>query len=214
MTAASLTFSFFLILAIQIVCRASLLCNGDFENFGLVPDTNGQKIQSVFSDSSCWYNMNGGFLIAKIVNLDSSTTVEFTTGFPSVLCQDVQVTPGNNYQLNFSILNQNQVLSSEMTVSINSVPIYNLETLGQLSLTNGSANFVAKSILAQICFEPNFSMNMSSSTMGPCIDNITLEDITAAFYINNNTNTSAMNSAANSTSNFSSYSRTENSDRF
>lgn len=52
----------------------SLICNGDFEGYGLVPDyTKAWVFLFVNSDYSCWYNEIGGPVEVKI-NINPYTT--------------------------------------------------------------------------------------------------------------------------------------------
>ena len=65
---------YLLILAI-LAQSASLICNGDFEQYGLAANSIGLAWVYINSDYSCWYNKIGGVVEVKIFSPISTSMV-------------------------------------------------------------------------------------------------------------------------------------------
>lgn len=86
--------------------KSVYICNGDFEQYGLIPDINGLAFNFFPSNYSCWYNSIGEVIEVNIIGFLTSSLAELAHNYKYILCQNVQLISGTHYQLNFSVYNQ------------------------------------------------------------------------------------------------------------
>ena len=135
----------------------------------------GAEYVGILPDYSCWYDRGGGPLeVQKKVNMNTSKIAELSYRYPYVLCQNVSLTVGQGYQLNFTVFNPALIEISEILVLINGVNTFNHTTLNQFNRSQASFNFTAASANTQICFDYFLNMTWTNHTIGPSLDNITL----------------------------------------
>ena len=82
------------------------VCQGDFEGYGLVPDSYGYSFDFFASNYSCWYNSIGEVIEVNTIGFLTSSMVELAHDYPYILCQNILLVSGTHYQLNFSVYNQ------------------------------------------------------------------------------------------------------------
>ena len=116
----------------------------------------------------------------KLVTTTETKVVELAYYSPNVLCQNVTtLVIGSMYQLNFTVYNNRfNMYTSEVRVLINNKAAFNHTTLGALGFSNASYIMTAPSTNTQICFNYSLIPGWADPSVGPCLDNITLE-----FYI-------------------------------
>ena len=108
--------------------------------------------------------------------------VELASNSPNILCQNVTtLVIGNIYQLNFSIYNHLTMFISEIGVLINSQPAFNHTTVGENTFSNASYIMTAKTTDTQICFNYSLAPTWNVPSVGPCLDNVTLESYVPIF---------------------------------
>lgn len=87
--------------------------------------------------------------------------------------------------LNFTVFNPINMTISEILVLIDGVNNFNRTTLNQLNRSRAFLNFTAASAKTQICFDYFLNMTEGNHTIGPSLDNLTLQ-IYPPSPINNN----------------------------
>lgn len=164
----------FISFALLLSPTLGIVCNGDFEGYGLVWDPTGPVSSYFNSNYSCWYNAIGNEVKIKLFSIMTTSVTELTHSFrPCILCQDVVLAAGKSYRLSFNIYNQPQVTSSTVFVKINNNTIYNFTTLNPSNFTLTSTVFMADTNLTQLCFDQTVVL-LITAPIGVCLDNITL----------------------------------------
>lgn len=90
--------------------------------------------------------------------------------------------------LNFTVFNLINMTISEILVLIDGVNNFNHTTLNQSNRSRAFFNFTAASASTQICFDYFLNMTEGNHTIGPSLDNLTLQ-IYPPSPINNNSTT-------------------------
>ena len=170
------TLILFLMIHLITNSNSNLICNGDFEGYGLpAPPVDWYIYDFIGSNYSCWYNEVGigaYFEIQAFWTPWTSTICDLSHDYPYTLCQDVSLDPGALYQLNFSTYNSIWVLSSEISVKINNQVAFKFSTDNAEPFHQASYTFLAIHLMNQICFS---SVDVTSRiSRSVSLDNITL----------------------------------------
>lgn len=135
----------------------------------------GSEYVGVLPNYSCWYDRAGGVIeVQRKVNLNTTNVAELAYYYPYVLCQNVSLEVDQEYQLNFTVFNQQSMETSEIRVLINNESAFNQTTLGQYNRSNASFAFKTSSKNTQVCFDFFLGLAWPNSAVAPCLDNITI----------------------------------------
>ena len=155
--------------------RSTIICDGDFEAYHMLVKSDYLHYVWLLPNYNCWYDRGGGIIEFQTrVNMNTTNVADLSTNYPYVLCQNVSLVVGEEYQLNFTVFNQLIMKISEILLLINGVSVYNHTTLNQFNRSIGSFIFVASSNNTQICFDYILNMAWANREVGPCLDNITI----------------------------------------